>query len=358
MVGSRVFSKVASRQVRHVTPVSDPPPGSLLEAVYVQAAGDMRVVIPPVLMHSPSPTVLAAFWSLLRETLVADGGPVDRLAKEVAAAAVSVANLCPYCVDMHTTGIYDLATERDAEAIGTDHLDDVEDAVTRANASWARYVHVPRAAQPPLAPAAVPELLGVAVTFHYLNRMVNVFLSSNLLSPRLRGAARRRIKRGVSHLLRPVLRRKAYAGAALPLRPEAPHPDDLRWARGTPSVAAAFARSAAQFEAAGLRSLPEPVRRLVRAELDAWHGEEPGISRSWCEDAVAALAPDDRPAGRLALLTALASYQIDDDVVAAFRARHPDDGTLVDATAWASFAAARLIGARAYATMGQPTKHE
>ncbi|BCB89759.1 hypothetical protein Psuf_070720 [Phytohabitans suffuscus] len=73
-------------------------------------------------------------------------------------------------------------------------------------------------------------------------------------------------------------------------------------------------------------------------------GEETGISRAWCEELVAELPASERAAGRLALLAALASYQVDDTVVAEFRAAAPDDRTLVEAAAWASFAAARRIG--------------
>jgi hypothetical protein len=62
------------------------------------------------------------------------------------------------------------------------------------------------------------------------------------------------------------------------------------------------------------------------------------------EQAVAGLAEADAAAARLALLAALASYQIDDGLVADFRRHYPDDATLVAALAWASLAAARRIG--------------
>ncbi|MEK8107788.1 hypothetical protein NKG94_27185 [Micromonospora sp. M12] len=61
---------------------------------------------------------------------------------------------------------------------------------------------------------------------------------------------------------------------------------------------------------------------------------------------MADLGPADRAAARLALLTAVASYQVDEEVVGEFRRHHPDDGTLVDAAAWAAWSAAALIGAR------------
>ena len=63
---------------------------------------------------------------------------------------------------------------------------------------------------------------------------------------------------------------------------------------------------------------------------------------------VARLAEVKRPAARLALLTALASYQIDKDTIAAFRAQQPGDDKLIAATAWASFTAARRVGTWLY----------
>jgi hypothetical protein len=86
------------------------------------------------------------------------------------------------------------------------------------------------------------------------------------------------------------------------------------------------------------------VRELVSDRLDSWRGEETGLSRDWCERLIERLPEPDRPAGRLALLTALASYQVDEEVIGLFRARHADDATLIEAAAWASFAAARKVG--------------
>jgi hypothetical protein len=86
------------------------------------------------------------------------------------------------------------------------------------------------------------------------------------------------------------------------------------------------------------------------AELENWHGERRGPSRAWVESAVSGLPSADRAAGRLALLTALASAQVDRSVVRMFRASRPGragrpgDSTLVELTAWASLAAARRVG--------------
>jgi AhpD family alkylhydroperoxidase len=356
MLVKRVVSSATQRQVKYVRPVSAMKADGLVAEVYSQVADEMRIVIPPILLHSPSPESLAAYWMLMREPLMA-AGQVDRLAKETVAAVVSVANICPYCVDMHSMGMYDLSTEHDAEAIVADRVEDMADPLIRDLAAWGRVAHqpdAPAALRAPFAKSDGPELIGVVVSFHYLNRMVNVFLSSFLVPPRLRGAARRRMKQGISRVLAPMLRNPGVPGRSVSLLPAAPLPADLGWAAGSPHVADAVARSAAAFEAAGERALSPQVRDLVSRRLAVWRGEETGLSRAWCEDLIADLPDADRAAGRLALLTALASYQVDEDVVEEFRRHEPDDTLLVEAAAWASFAAARRVGSWHYVTPTQP----
>jgi hypothetical protein len=89
---------------------------------------------------------------------------------------------------------------------------------------------------------------------------------------------------------------------------------------------------------------------LVRGRLASWDGEAPGLSRGWVEQAVAGLGEADPAAARLALLAALASYQVDNDLVAAFQQHYPDDDTLVATLAWASFTAVREVALNAAST--------
>lgn len=349
MTARGLVSKVTGRQITHVRPVFDPAPGTLTAGVYEQVERDLRVVIPPMLMHSPAPYVLAASWALMRETLHATGA-AQRRDKEIVAAAVSVANTCPYCVDTHTTGLYDLASEHDAEALAADRLDDVLDPGARALARWGRLCHLvdePVLRDPPFDAVQAAELIGVAVTFHYLTRMVNVFLPSYLLSPRLRGATRRRLKQGISRAMRPVLRQRAIPGEALGFLPPAPLPPDAGWASANPTLADAVARASAVFDDAGAETLSPAVRELVLTRLADWRGETMGISRTWSEDAIETLPAGEQAIGRLALLTAFASYQVDGDVVDAYRRERVNDEQLVKATAWVSYTTAAHIGARA-----------
>lgn len=96
-------------------------------------------------------------------------------------------------------------------------------------------------------------------------------------------------------------------------------PHDIAWATGKPTVAGAF-------PGPPLSSTPAPRDRYrtrsgycCSTYSRDWTGEAPGPNRAWADDAVASLHAADRAAGRLALLTAFASYQLDATVIADFR---------------------------------------
>ncbi|MGW3233719.1 carboxymuconolactone decarboxylase family protein [Kitasatospora sp. NPDC001095] len=323
-------------QVHRVAPVRPADAGKEVAGVFAEVEREFGMLAPPIGLHAASPAVLAASWVMLRETLVA-GGRVDRATKEAVAAAVSAANSCPYCVEVHGTTLAALLPGVSAPGSAR--------AAVEASADWFR-ADRDQGAPPPFSAQAVPELVGVAVTFHYLNRMVNLFLAPSPLPTGLPAAARTAARAVLGRLMRRSARVAPPAGTSLDLLPSAPLPQDLRWAAGTPSVAGAFARAAAAIDAAGARSVPDGVRALLADRLADWDGRPPGISRGWVEDAVAALPGDERPAGRLALLTAEASYQVDDGLVAEFRRGRPGDATLIELTSWAALTAARELGAR------------
>ncbi|WP_049565844.1 carboxymuconolactone decarboxylase family protein [Nonomuraea sp. SBT364] len=330
---SRVTAPGTLAQVRHVTPVRPGAARGLVAGVYAQVERDFGMLAPPVIMHSPAPETMAACWLLLRESLLASG-TVSRVLKEVVATEVSAANTCPYCVDVHRATLRGISRR--------------EDPGIRRVASWARASALRQTAErhePPLLVGHSQELLAVAVTFHYLNRMVNVFLGDSPLPPELPRGARGAALRLFGLVMRPAARRSRRKGDSLTLLPAAPVPADLAWTRGARHVEGAFARAVAAVEAGGARRLPEPVRDLITTRVAAWEGHPPGLGRGWADEAVTGLPEAQRPAARLALLTALASYQVDAGVVAGFRRGDPDPEALIEVTAWAALAAARRVAA-------------
>ncbi|MFI6574905.1 carboxymuconolactone decarboxylase family protein [Nocardiopsis sp. NPDC050513] len=312
-------------EVRHIRP---DPPGRARGGVadlHRRVERDFGVLAPPVVMLSPAPECAAATWTALRESLLVPGR-TGRGEREAVATAVSRANTCPYCVEVHGATLGSL----DGTGDGSEAPD-------------------PRRLGP-LTPAERAELGAVELTFQHINRLVNVFLPDSPLPEFAPAPVRGPLRRATGAVIAARTGPPLSPDTSLELLPrnarDAAVPDDLRWALGEPRIARVLAGVAAAVDEAGSRVLPGAVRALVHRHLRE-HGTAPGgVGRAWVEEPVAALPPSDRAFGRLALLTARASFQVGDDTVAQCRRAGADDADLVRAVSWAAMAAARHATAR------------
>ncbi|HET9139996.1 carboxymuconolactone decarboxylase family protein [Actinophytocola sp.] len=313
---------------RHIRVVKRRHASGLVAEVYRQVERDFKMLAPPVALHSAAPDTMAASWMILRETLLVQG-VADRASKEAVATGVSEANSCPYCADVHGMT---MAAIPDPAGSDRDLL-----------AKWAREsATAAGAGVPPFPPEQAAELVGTAVAFHYYNRMVNVFLRESPFPSHVPESAKPKARKVLGGVLRPSERGPA-AGDSVDLLPAGAPADGLCWTHPNAVISEAFARAYTAIDIAGTRSVPDSVRGLVHDRLALWDGQAPGISRSWLHEAVAGLPEADAAAGRLALAIALASYQVDESLIDAYRATGPGDGELVELAAWASMAAARRI---------------
>jgi AhpD family alkylhydroperoxidase len=337
----RTALRRAIGQIKYVHPVRPGVADGTVAEVYGQIEDEFGMLAPPMALHSPAPGTLAASWMLLRETLLATG-VVSRAAKEAVAATVSLANGCPYCVEVHATALRGLSARSSADALGAGRIDAVTDPELRALTAWARTTgDRDNATEVPAPGEQVPELLGVATTFHYLNRMVNIYLGESPLPPSAPATARNAAHWMLAKVMRPGATRRP--GTTRDLLPAAALPGDLGWAEANLTVTDALARVCAAVDVAARDAVPSSVRTVVHDHLATWSGRPAGPSRAWLNEVVAALPADQRPVARLALLAAVASYQVDQQVMDDVREQGIDDGGLIAITSWASLAAARQI---------------
>jgi AhpD family alkylhydroperoxidase len=336
-----------AKSIKYVQPISFESARGLTAQVYDQLQADF-LPAPLIALHSPVPEVMAGAWSILRETLMA--GNVNRAHKEAVAVTVSKINECRFCVDAHTVLLRATSDHDVADAILSDDQDRIRDPQMRALVQWAwanRTSNTSTIFPPAFSRDDVPEIIGTAINFHYLNRMANVFLGAALLPFPLPSALKEFTYRLYAATEGKRVVRRLPSGESLKFLPKAQLPDDLAWAAGTPSVAGALAGFARVIEEAGKQVLPQVVRLLLNERVKEWNGEEMGISRHWVEEAVVKIEPEYRAAARLTLLTAFASYQVDSSIIDAFRSQYDGsraDAKLIAATAWASFTAARRVG--------------
>jgi AhpD family alkylhydroperoxidase len=347
--GDRVEGRVVAvgfDRVKHVHPVRPEAATGLVSAVYEQLARDFQLVA-PLTLTSPLPSLLAASWTLVRETLVT--GAVPRLEKELVALGVSKANACPYCVSAHALMLRGRAQAEVAKAMAQGEVEAIANSRFRALGVWAlnsRSPDHPAVVGPPFDARSAPEFVGTAVAFHAINRMVDIFLEADPLDMPmgLKWAAELLTKPVAATFGRRMVDLTPRPGESLTLLPPALLPADLQWAEPNPVVAGAVARAAAVTEQLGATLVPDEARTVVLEHVSRWRGEAMGPSRAWVEEAIGPVAPRARPAARLGLLAALASFQIDEGVVRAFREQSASDQALLGTAAWAAFTAARRAG--------------
>lgn len=331
--------------MKYISPLRRPPANTLVGQVYRQIKQDFGVIADPFRLHSPVPELLAGIWSVTRETGIAEQVPWP--VKEAVAAAVSQSNECPYCVDIHAAVASVHASQPLTDLIKQGRTAEIADPSLRAVVTWALASRTSGSA-PLLAPhfslQEAPEIIGTTVIYHYINRMVHVFLPETLLPSLVRGGwigdvVWSQVGRKLAH----SHDQPKEAGASLRFLPEADLPAEMSWAAPSPTISRAFAGWAALVNQTGTEILSPQVCTLVTDVLQAWMGEPPALSRAWVNQAVAGLPEADQAEGSLALLTALAPYQIDEEIIRAYRSHHAADAHLVGVVAWASFAAARRI---------------
>jgi AhpD family alkylhydroperoxidase len=338
--------QTGAQQVKFVRPIAYQDANGLVAAVYEQMRKDFQLLT-PITVHSGIPELLAGVWSVTRETLIA--GTVPRLHKEVVAAAVPQANQCSYCVDAHVLMLRGGNEDGVARALATANLEKIPDRTMRSLAEWALSTRSAKEAADvgrPFDQDCAPEIIGTAVAFHYINRVVDVFLEKSPMElPWPLGWAKRPLGKIVaSTFAKRLVQVAPRPGDSLRLLPNAQLPPDLAWAEPNPFVAGACARLAAVTESVGRKFIPAPVRALVLERVGRWRGETMGPSRAWVEAEIGALDEAIKPAARLALAVALTPFQVDQGLVEAFRIGFSSGNELVATVSWAALTAARRIG--------------
>ncbi|MFI6320337.1 carboxymuconolactone decarboxylase family protein [Nonomuraea sp. NPDC050556] len=267
----------------HVTPVDPKHATGVVAKVYRQQASDAGLKrMRPLMALSPVPELMAATWSLLRESLIA--GPVSRTEREVVALAVSRANQCQFCVAAHTMFLHATGDHRLGEAIARG-----ERPTSPRQAALFDWATSGVGAPPP-----EPEFVGTALAFHFINRVVSALHTPDVLPG---GLERWRSVRTVAGRAMGRAARKSFRpGDSLSLLAVRPRPP--AWAGDSP-VGTAFA-ALSQIAERGADLVADAS--LVRSEAAEWAGKHPPLTHGFPGE----------PTTRLATLAALAPYRITD----------------------------------------------
>jgi len=273
--------------------------------VYGQLREEFLGPVPTFQALSAVPELMAATWTMMRESLLA--GDASRVDREIVAASVSRANRCRFCVDAHVMLLHALGEHTIAEALARGDAPAETPLI-----AWAEASRSPRATgwTPQTA-----ELTGTVEAFHFINRMVSALLDPDLLPG---GLQRSPMVRSVGGRL--------YAKIAR----------EHREHRDSPEAAYRKLRGVAE---QGGELLGDLARQTVAATVSWEDGRHPDRPREWAVDLVADLPAIDRVGTRIALLAAFAPSAISPGDVALWRLSHPADADLVRLIAYGAITA-------------------
>ena len=305
--------------IRHVTPVDPRRAEGVVAEVYAQARNELGAIGAPFLMLSPAPELLAAMWSLLRESLMV-GGPQERVAKEVVATAIAVRGGCRFCTDAHTVLLHALGESALAEGLRASDP-------PREWAPLAAWALEP-GPEGPFPAAAAPRFIGTALAFEFITRLVQVLARNESPHP----STGTRLGRSVaSRTLRAAVAADMEPGLSLPLLEERPgwarglrvrEPD---WAAGSPVGLAYGTLRALASSGTGLlgADAAEAVARTVGVREGAAGEGLPGLVDGGGLEDRAALG------ARLAVAAALAPSAVTDSDVEDWRGEKHSDHCVV-----------------------------
>lgn len=314
-----MMEAMSAPSVRFINPPKPGKSGGPSAAVYEQMRRDFMVASPFVL-HGSVPDLLAAAWSVVRETLFC--GDATRGDKEIVAWAVSDANQCPFCVGAHHAAV---------RASGANDA---------ALEEWARSTNTSNVIALPMSENSV-EFYGTAVAFHYLNRMVSVFLPDKMMPmPDLMDGMTNRM---ASAMMGEMIKKgqQNQPGDSATVRPD--FDESLAWspawADSEPHIRDALRSWSGLVEGAALRHLDAKLLAHLGKSIDTWNGS---TDDEMIEATVKAAS--NPGAAQLALSTVVKPWQVSAEMVQQARASGlSEDGVLV-LVSWAAQRAARRVG--------------
>ena len=334
---------------RHLTPLSIrwlPAPeigrASGVAAEVYRQLDEEFMTVPPITLHHLNPRLMAGVWSACRESLVA--GP-DRAMKELIAVAVSQSNRCPYCVQAHTSMLLGADDRPALDAVSSGECANGELASLAAWASATGRKSSLSATPPPFTARQAAAFMATAVLFHYINRMVNIFLDEAMMpvvgKVPVVGEQAFRIFSSVTSGR--IVRIDATPGVFLMETPAMQLPEAFGWATDDPAVAGGLLRFADAVRQAVDASVAPEIQTLVKRRVLEWEGELPGIGKGWLDEAARVLPERSRPQARLALLAAMASWAVDGGEIASCRQAGLDDRALLETAAFGAYLATERI---------------
>ncbi len=341
IIENMIFNGPARKGINYLETPNYKKATGLRKAVLTQLQKEFQRV-PPITLHFANERLMAAAWAFGREALVA--GESSRVNRELVASITSQLNQCPFCLDVHSSMLYGAGDNEIAERLA----DGKQLRKNKQNlVDWAKATLTPGASilvEPPFADSDKPYLIATVLMFHYTNRMVNIFLDESPLPISVSNKSlKKALNRMVGYIVgRRIVSVRAEPGKAVYYTDNENLAEEFLWAKTNSSIARGLATFSSVVEEAGAQSLSPDARTYVAEAINSWDGKPMPLNRDWVINTIIKLPEEEKSGAELALLAALASYRIDDELIYKFKNNHCDVD-LLNVTAWGAYIAMKRI---------------
>ena len=226
--------------IKHIKYVDKTEATGKLKEIYNHIKLNFGLLAEPFILHSLNEELTAGVWATLYETVLIENN-VKRSIKETIATCISEVNKCNYCVDAHSIMI--LGTENKLQhniqfvKDGKSELKTKEDKFilwALNNLNLGNEIIL----TPPFNKSEIPEIIGTAVLFHYINRMVNIFAIDTPL-PTLK--FKNLVKYLASNFIfKKAIKKTKVKGDSLRFIGVSKNYGSFEWANGIPEIQNAF----------------------------------------------------------------------------------------------------------------------
>ncbi len=305
----------------------------------------------PFVLHSSNVELTAGVWAMLYETVLVDG-EVKRSLKEAIATIVSEINKCPYCVDAHSIMIFgtEKGLQNDISIVkeGTIKPKTKDEKIIQ----WAlRNLDFDNSViqNPPFIKEEAPEIIGTAVLFHYLTRMVTLFAgNSPFPTTKMRGLL---IKVASFFIFAKAINKKKIAGECLIFLNEISNQDAFVWAAGSPNIRKAFQYLKHHSEYNIQKILSSELIALLKNISKKPEMLQPGFGNKNLGNFLNEVKPTEREMAEFSFFTMFEPYKITEKCFHALRQRLGDE-EILQLAAFAGMLVAENIGEKLNENIG------
>ena len=314
--------------IKHIKYIRKTKAKGKLKQLYKHIESNFGKLAVPFVLHSLNVELTAGVWVMLYETVLIEGN-VRRSLKEAIATSVSEINKCNYCVDAHSIMIF--GTEQKLYKTIYSIIDSEADPKTEEDhlILWAlQNLNFDSSIilNPPFSKDEAPEIIGTAVLFHYINRMVTLFAgSSPLPTTKMKGIL---VNLASRFIFAKAIRKRKIEGESLMFIDGNIHQNSFDWADSARRIKRAFQYFKYQTEnkIEGIIS-PELISLLNRSAVNL-HLLKPGFGNENLKNFLKSIEPTEEQIAEFCFLTMFKPHKVYEKHIRAIKATHNDEEVL------------------------------